>query len=134
MLEVLPPVRMKEVLLRVWTWDMPVCWLLAMLMLPALVYRVQIMSAPWSYVFDLSLFLGATASVGSFIAYARRQVDPNWRERFFHIPLVMALGLGIMLNQTKGVIEALRGQESKFFVCCRQEQKEFVICNFPCHS
>ena len=83
-------------------------------MLPALHYRSRPISSPLAIIFDLSLFLGATVSVLSFYVYAQRQIDKKWWQKLGHMPLLMSIGIGMCLNQSRAVLEALRGHESPF--------------------
>jgi hypothetical protein len=87
---------------------------LSVLMFPALYFRCQILSGVWALVFDVSLFVGATASIMSFYAYAERQITDRWYKKLAYMPLLMGMGIGMSLSQAKAVIEALRGQESPF--------------------
>jgi cellulose synthase/poly-beta-1,6-N-acetylglucosamine synthase-like glycosyltransferase len=92
----------------------PLMVTLSVLMLPALFYRSRSLEGIWAMLFDLSLFVGATVSVLSFYVYAERQIDRRWYTKLFYMPLLMAVGIGMCLNQSKAVIEALRGHESPF--------------------
>ncbi len=87
---------------------------LAVLMFPALVYRVRLLDGIWAILFDISIFLGATCSVLSFYAYAQRQIDGKWWKKIHYLPLLMGIAMGIALNQARAVIEALLGHESPF--------------------
>jgi cellulose synthase/poly-beta-1,6-N-acetylglucosamine synthase-like glycosyltransferase len=87
---------------------------LSVLMLPALYYRSEMAWTGWAIFFDASLFLGATASVLSFYAYAERQIDPKWWKKLHLMPLLMSVGIGMSLNQSKAVIEAFLNQTSPF--------------------
>ncbi|MCP4804112.1 MAG: glycosyltransferase [Proteobacteria bacterium] len=68
-------------------------------------------SALW---FDLVVFTLATVGVGLFYACSQWAVHSDWRERLLRIPAVMALGIGMAVNQSKAVLEALAGHESPF--------------------
>ncbi|MCB1282571.1 MAG: glycosyltransferase, partial [Salinibacterium sp.] len=87
---------------------------LAVLMLPALIYRVRLLDGIWGLIFDISIFLGASVSVLTFYAFAQRQIDRAWWKKIHYLPLLMGMGMGIALNQARAVIEALRGIESPF--------------------
>jgi hypothetical protein len=65
---------------------------------------------------DVPLFLGATTSVCSFYAFAQRQAfgEAAWRSRLKYVPGVLALGIGLSVNNAKAVIEGLLGKESEF--------------------
>jgi hypothetical protein len=62
------------------------------------------------------LFLGATTSVCSFYAFAQRQAfgEASWRKRLKYVPGVLALGIGLSVNNAKAVIEGLLGKPSEF--------------------
>ncbi|MEZ6196378.1 MAG: glycosyltransferase [Planctomycetota bacterium] len=87
---------------------------LCVLMMPAMYYRSQMVAGPWAIAFDLSLFLGATVSVLSFYATAEREIDRAWWKKLHLMPLLMAMGMGMALNQSKAVLEAFFNQESPF--------------------
>ncbi len=88
---------------------------LCVLLLPALHYRARIDSPVLAILFDVSLFVGATVSVFSFYATAQREAFPRqWKQRLLYLPMLMAMGIGICLNQARAVIEALAGHESPF--------------------
>ena len=64
---------------------------------------------------DLPAFVCATLSVGIFYAMAQREVDPTgWRRRLWRIPLVMSLGIGMAVNQSRAVFEGLFGSDVTF--------------------
>ncbi len=64
---------------------------------------------------DLPAFVLATLSVGTFYAMAEREADPaGWRTRLWRIPLVMSLGIGMAVNQTRAVFEGLLGSDVTF--------------------
>jgi cellulose synthase/poly-beta-1,6-N-acetylglucosamine synthase-like glycosyltransferase len=47
-------------------------------------------------------------------ALAQRALYPDWRRRLLYFPLLALLGTGIALNNTRAVIEALRGRGGTF--------------------
>lgn len=56
------------------------------------------------------------SSLGPPLVYtlAQHALYPNWRRRMLYFPILALLGTGIALNNTRAVIEALRGQEGPF--------------------
>lgn len=64
--------------------------------------------------FDLVVFTLATVGVGLFYGCSQWAVHEDWRQRLVRIPAVMALGIGMAVNQTRAVFEALLGHESPF--------------------
>ena len=72
---------------------------------------------------DLPLFFGTTASVASFYLASQREIAlmraPGERKRSLwsavrRLPLVMSIGIGLCVNQTRAVLEALMGRETEF--------------------
>lgn len=63
---------------------------------------------------DLPCFIGATVSVCCFYLLSQREVGGNWRQRVVYLPFVLALGIGLAVNNAKAVLEALLGHESPF--------------------
>ncbi len=92
----------------------PLMVLLSLLMFPAMVIRYN-MGFVEMLLIDVPLFMGATLSVCSFYAFAQRQVFGNeWSKQLKYIPGVLALGIGLSVNNAKAVIEGLLGRRSEF--------------------
>ncbi len=61
------------------------------------------------YVFSGSLFVLATCSAGTFFAFGQRELfgkHAGWRT-IAYMPVLMALGVGVSLNNAKAVLEAI---------------------------
>jgi cellulose synthase/poly-beta-1,6-N-acetylglucosamine synthase-like glycosyltransferase len=64
---------------------------------------------------DLFLFLGTFSSLSSFYLMAQKELFPqNWTRRIVYIPLVVAAGVGLMINNCVAVLEALFAIQSPF--------------------
>ena len=63
---------------------------------------------------DLPFFLGATVSVCCFYLVSQREVGGTWSQRLRYLPFVLALGIGLAVNNAKATLEALFGHESPF--------------------
>ena len=63
---------------------------------------------------DLPFFMGATVSVCAFYLLSQREAGGSWRQRITFLPFVLALGIGLAVNNAKATLEALFGQESPF--------------------
>ncbi len=87
---------------------------LALLMLPALLVRIQDPSLLRGFVFDMSLFFAATTSVLAFYAASQREAYPDWKTTLLYFPMLVALGIGISVNNAKAVVEAILGYETPF--------------------
>jgi cellulose synthase/poly-beta-1,6-N-acetylglucosamine synthase-like glycosyltransferase len=73
-----------------------------------------------SYLFSGTLFVLATCSAGAFFAFAQKEISGKgaaWRS-VLYMPILMGLGVGVSINNTKAVIEAVwshfRGKPSEF--------------------
>jgi cellulose synthase/poly-beta-1,6-N-acetylglucosamine synthase-like glycosyltransferase len=87
--------------------------LLSLLMFPAMVVRY---SMGWSemMLIDVPLFFAATASVANFYMVSQRELYPDWRARLKYLPFLMSIGIGLCVNNSRAVIEALFRKESEF--------------------
>lgn len=65
-------------------------------------------------IFDLPIFLSATFSVCAFYWVSQREQGRPWHETLLMLPAVLAIGIGISLNNAKAVIEALVGYQTPF--------------------
>jgi hypothetical protein len=63
---------------------------------------------------DLPFFWSATMSVIAFYIASQREIGMNGWHRLRYLPFIMALGIGMCVNQSKAVIEALVGYETGF--------------------
>ncbi len=77
---------------------------------------------PWSqHIFSASLFVLATCSASTFFVYGQRVLfgrEAGWRS-LAYVPFLMALGVGMSLNNAKAVLEAIWG-------AIRKKPSEFV--------
>jgi cellulose synthase/poly-beta-1,6-N-acetylglucosamine synthase-like glycosyltransferase len=92
----------------------PLMIVLSVLMLPAMIIRFY---QGWFQILfiDLPLFLASTFSISSFYLVSQRELFPKtWQRALLYLPLLMALGVGLTITNTKAVIEALIGKESAF--------------------
>ncbi len=65
-------------------------------------------------VVDLPLFLLASGSFAIFYAFAQKELYADWDKSIKFIPLVLSLGVGLSVNNTIAVLEALKGKKSEF--------------------
>jgi cellulose synthase/poly-beta-1,6-N-acetylglucosamine synthase-like glycosyltransferase len=87
--------------------------LLSLLMFPAMVVRY---SMGWSemMLIDVPLFFAATASVANFYMVSQRELYPDWKKRLKYLPFLMSIGIGLCVNNTRAVLEAMFRKESEF--------------------
>jgi hypothetical protein len=87
--------------------------LLSILMFPSMVIRYN-MGWYEMLLIDVPLFFAATASVANFYVVSQRELYPDWKTRLRYIPFLMSLGIGLAVNNTRAVLEALFRHESAF--------------------
>ncbi|MCH7812607.1 MAG: glycosyltransferase [Planctomycetes bacterium] len=63
---------------------------------------------------DASLFLVATCSASSFYACSQRELLRSWSDSLKYLPFLMALGVGISLNNARAAVSGFCGRASEF--------------------
>src|SRR5436853_6382010 len=64
---------------------------------------------------DIPIFLAASASVGLFYICAQRELHPGkWIKEILLLPFLLALGIGLSLNNARAVLEAMINHKSDF--------------------
>ncbi|HXH24565.1 MAG TPA: cellulose synthase family protein [Vicinamibacterales bacterium] len=63
---------------------------------------------------DVPLFFAATASVANFYMVCQRELHKDWVTRIKYLPLLMSIGIGLAVNNTRAVFEALFNRRSEF--------------------
>src|ERR1700688_3880208 len=92
----------------------PLMIMLSVLLLPAMIIRFYQGWFQMLYI-DLSLFMASTFSISSFYLVSQRELFPrSWPRALLYLPILMALGIGLTITNTKAVLEALIGKESAF--------------------
>jgi cellulose synthase/poly-beta-1,6-N-acetylglucosamine synthase-like glycosyltransferase len=91
----------------------PLMVALALLLFPALIVRFH---QGWFelLLIDLPLFMAATFSVSSFYVVSQREIYRDWKSRVKYLPLLMSVGIGLSVSNSKAVLEALLGVQSSF--------------------
>ena len=87
--------------------------MLSILMFPAMWVRYN-MGWTEMLIIDVPLFFAATASIGVFYVKAQRELYPDWRQRMKYLPFLMSIGIGLCVNNTRAVLEALFRKQSEF--------------------
>ncbi|MGH7175742.1 MAG: glycosyltransferase [Tepidisphaeraceae bacterium] len=89
----------------------PLMVLLTLMIYPAFIYA----DGPWKnwpfakLMFTVSLFVVATCSASMFFVFAQRELlgrQALWKS-IFHLPVLMGLGVGVSVNNTRAVFEAI---------------------------
>jgi len=92
----------------------PLMILLSVLLLPAMIIRFYQGWFQMLYI-DMPLFLASTFSISSFYLVSQKELFPGkWYKSILYLPCLMALGIGLTITNSKGVIEALIGHQTAF--------------------
>ena len=91
----------------------PLMCVLSMLMAPSMVIRYN-MGWYEMLLIDVPLFLAATASVANFYMVSQRELHADWVTRVKYLPFLMSIGIGLAVNNTRAVLEALFNKQSEF--------------------
>ena len=86
---------------------------LSVLMAPSMVIRYN-MGWYEMLLIDVPLFFAATASVANFYMVCQRELHADWITRLKYLPFLMSIGIGLTVNNTRAVLEALFNQQSEF--------------------
>ena len=62
----------------------------------------------------LVVFISTTLSVVVYYLVSQRESNPQWKEQIPYLPALMALGIGLSLNNSRAVLEGLINHRSEF--------------------
>jgi len=92
----------------------PLMIVLSVLLLPAMIIRFYQGWFQMLYI-DLPLFMASTFSISSFYLVSQKELFPKtWLRSLLFLPLLMALGIGLTITNTRAVLEALIGRQTAF--------------------
>jgi cellulose synthase/poly-beta-1,6-N-acetylglucosamine synthase-like glycosyltransferase len=91
----------------------PLMCVLSVLMAPSMVIRYN-MGWYEMLLIDIPLFFAATASVANFYMVCQRELHRDWITRVRYLPFLMSIGIGLAVNNTRAVFEALLRKQSEF--------------------
>ena len=91
----------------------PLMCVLSVLMFPSMVIRYN-MGWYEMLLIDVPLFFAATFSVCNFYMVCQREIHKDWKTRLKYLPFLMSIGIGLSINNTRAVFEALLGKQSEF--------------------
>jgi len=92
----------------------PLMVVLSALMLPVMIVRFYM--GVWEMVLlDLPLIIASFWSISAFYIVAQRELYPkSWKRSVFLLPMLMGVGVGLTIINTRAVLEALFGIKSGF--------------------
>ena len=106
------PVRLEALIHLANNLAYPLVLLLTLLTPVAIWIRAEHLEA-W-LLFDLLVFTAATVGVLLFYTASQWAIRGDWRRQVVLLPAALALGIGMAVNQTRAVAEALIGHRSPF--------------------
>jgi hypothetical protein len=86
---------------------------LAILIGPAVWYRRGIGAQELATV-DLPLIATSLVSIAVFYLVSQREAYGNWRDAVRYLPVLMAVGIGISINNSRAVVAGIIGGETEF--------------------
>ena len=81
---------------------------------------------------DVPLFLAASVSISAFYFCAQRELHAQWWKRLLYLPVLMAVGVGLCINNARAVLEAVFNHRSEFIRTPKYgaaRRREFVARN-----
>ncbi len=87
--------------------------ILSLLIYPSMVARINI---GWfnMVVADVPFLLVATIGISFFYVCSQKEAYKNWKSRIVYMPMLMSLGIGLSVNNSKAVLEALFNKKTAF--------------------
>jgi len=62
----------------------------------------------------ISLLFVGTGAVSLFYLYSQKEINGSWWLTILYLPILMSLGIGISVNNSKAVLEGLLGYKTEF--------------------
>ncbi len=87
--------------------------ILSILMYPSMVARINI---GWFHmlVTDVPFLLVATAGISFFYTCSQKEAYKDWKSRLICLPMLMSMGIGLSVNNSKAVLEAFFNHKTEF--------------------
>jgi len=87
--------------------------ILSLLMYPSMVARINI---GWfqMLVTDAPFLLVATVGISFFYTCSQKEAYKDWKSRLIYLPMLMSLGIGLSVNNSRAVLEALFNRKTAF--------------------
>ena len=92
----------------------PLILVMSVLLVPALAARTGPDRDPRWLLFDVAIFCAAAVSVTVFYAMSQRELGGRWWARLRDLPALIALGLGLSVNNAAAVVQALSSRTGEF--------------------
>jgi len=86
---------------------------LSVLIYPSMVARINI---GWfqMIVTDVPFLLVATVGISFFYIASQKEAYKDWKSRLLYLPMLMSLGIGLSVNNSRAVLEAIFNKQTEF--------------------
>src|SRR6478609_2545490 len=91
----------------------PLMVVLSILIFPSMVIRYN-MGWYEMLLIDVPLFFAATFSVCNFYMVCQREIHRDWVARIKYLPFLMSIGIGLSINNSRAVFEAIFNKQTEF--------------------
>ena len=87
--------------------------MLSVLIYPSMVARINI---GWfqMIITDVPFLLVATIGISFFYLCSQKEAYKDWKSRLFYMPMLMSLGIGLSVSNSKAVLEAVFNKDTEF--------------------
>ena len=87
--------------------------ILSILMYPSMVARINI---GWFHmlVTDVPFLFVATVGISFFYTCSQKEAYKDWKSRLIYLPMLMSMGIGLSVNNSKAVLEAFFNHKTEF--------------------
>ena len=93
----------------------PLVLAMSILTVPAMSFLLRIGALPWYEKLLLNVLLvSSTVSALCFYAFSQSRLHRDWMRRLRHLPVLFAIGIGISVNNTRAILEALLRKQNVF--------------------
>lgn len=105
----------------------PLMVLIAIFFLPVIHFSQQVELGMFWHGFILTVLVFSLISSNTLYAVSQKAITPNWWRKLIFLPVLMVVGVGLAVNNTKAVLEALFGRPSDFIRTPKKGDQANVI-------
>jgi len=80
---------------------------------PIMMLRIKLGLEQW-FLIDIPIIVVTTASMSIFYIFSQKDLYPDWKSKIKYLPAVMSMGIGLSVNNSVAVVEALLNKQTEF--------------------
>ena len=80
---------------------------------PMMMLRIRMGMEQW-FLIDIPIIVVTTASMSVFYIYSQKHLYADWKSKIKYLPAVMSMGIGLSVNNSVAVVEALVNKQTEF--------------------